>query len=271
MKIAVFYENIAEGAKALCITNEEAFTRLKAEGLTSIYLSSYSILRDWDNLSPIFEKLGLDIEGVYGFTDFAHNPTSGEGRDVIDVAARVGARNVLIVPGTCQGKPEEMPSVVQNIIAGMTDSAAYGKEKGIPVSMEDFDGLDAPYCTLQGLRQFMDAIPDLCCSYDTGNFVMYHEDSAAGLELFLDRLCTMHLKDRSETPVHPTDKCKTCADGAPTYPAPVGSGTIRMDAILKRLKESGYQGNVIVELFDTGAEYMLDAAIESLRWLRERV
>lgn len=51
----------------------------------------------------------------------------------------------------------------------------------IAVSMEDFDGLEAPYCTIAGLNDFLTDVPGLACSFDTGNFIMYQENELEGI------------------------------------------------------------------------------------------
>jgi sugar phosphate isomerase/epimerase len=66
----------------------------------------------------------------------------------------------------------------------------------IAVSMEDFDGLEAPYCTIAGLNDFLTDVPGLACSFDTGNFIMYQENELEAFQLFRDKICTVHLKDR---------------------------------------------------------------------------
>ncbi len=233
MKIAVFYENIKDGVQAKGITMKEELTSLKSVGMDLLYISGFSIRAEWDTLKPLLDELNIGIEGVYDFCDFAHNmpagfPPAATYTEVIDEAVMVGAGNVLIVPGTLSDDASRHETEKAIMIEKMTEAVAYGKQKNMKVSMEDFDGKEAPYCTIAGLKEFMDKIPGLYCSFDTGNFVMYHENEYDALKVFEDRLCTIHLKDRSNTSVYPDDQYKVCADGQKIYPSPVGCGTMQI-------------------------------------------
>lgn len=137
----------------------------------------------------------------------------------------------------------------------------------IAVSMEDFDGLEAPYCTIAGLNDFLTDVPGLACSFDTGNFIMYQENELEAFQLFRDKICTVHLKDRRKEAKYPDDKAKICADGSLSYAAETGRGYIHIKEILDLLKEQNYPGNVIVELYDYSPEHMLEGIGESVSWV----
>ena len=130
--------------------------------------------------------------------------------------------------------------------------------------MEDFDGLEAPYCTIAGLNDFLTDVPGLACSFDTGNFIMYQENELEAFQLFRDKICTVHLKDRRKEAKYPDDKAKICADGSLSYAAETGRGYIHIKEILDLLKEQNYHGNVIVELYDYSPEHMLEGIGESV-------
>ena len=100
---------------------------------------------------------------------------------------------------------------------------------------------------------------------------MEHEDELQAFELFKDRICTMHLKDRAKEGRYPDVRSKACKDGALEYPAPVGQGYIRMKEILDRLKEMNYQGNLIVEMYDYSPVHMLEGIRESVCWVKKTI
>lgn len=275
MKIAVFYENIKEGLEQGHVTIRQALERLKDAGLTMLYANARGLEADWEMLSPVLEELGIGIEGLYDFCDFAGTspaelPPSADYHELIDTAVKVGADNVLVVPGLLSMNPDTMGEEKNRLIKGVSEAVAYGNQKGIKVSMEDFDGLEAPYNTIAGLNEFMEKIPGLYCSFDTGNFVMYHEDEYGAFRVFEKYMCTMHLKDRSDVPVYPKDKAKICHDGIKIYPSPVGYGTMKIEKILDEAIAHGYNGNVIVELFDCDADHVIEAAEKSVRWISEK-
>ncbi len=272
MKIAVFYENAAEGADACGIPVRDALAGLQQAGMELLYLSIYSMREKEEEILPLTGSLGLGIEGLYGFYDLGHCPEDESWREMIDAAKRVGAANVLIVPGMIPaGEEAERETLIRNMKNALSRAVNYGREAGVAVSMEDFDGLEAPFCTIAGLADFLNDVPGLKCSFDTGNFVMYHDDELEAFHLFRDRLCTVHLKDRRTEARFPDDRAKACADGSLCYPAATGSGYIRMKEILDLLKEQQYPGNVIIELFDYSPQHMLEGLRESVSWTMGQV
>ena len=96
---------------------------------------------------------------------------------------------------------------------------------------------------------------------------MYQENELEAFQLFRDKICTVHLKDRRKEAKYPDDKAKICADGSLSYAAETGRGYIHIKEILDLLKEQNYPGNVIVELYDYSPEHMLEGISESVSWV----
>lgn len=273
MHIAAFFENIFAGAQAEGITVKEALRRMMDAGLEKIYISPQGIEdAGGEALIATLQELRLPVEGLHSWFDLAHCPEDESYRDLIDMAVRLGAPNVLIVPGLIPKEDvDRRGQMIENIKNALVKAVAYGKEKGVAVSMEDLDNLDAPFCTADGLDWFMQNVDGLQCSFDTGNLVMYHEDEAEAFERFRDKVCTMHLKDRSLTRLHEKDWPLVCADGAICYPAPVGSGFIKIAEIIGKLKQQGYEGGLIAEIYGCDGEYMLDSIARSIRWIKSQI
>lgn len=272
MYIAAFFENIAEGAKAKGIPLREALEQVRDAGMEKIYIGTGSIESMGEPLFQLLEEMQLPVEGLHGWCNCKEQPDDGKYKDFVDYAVRCGAPNILIVPGMITPEEEDRrEEILQNMKVAMTKAVAYGKEKGIIVSMENFDGMTAPYNSVQGLNWFMQEVDGLQCSFDTGNFVVYHEDELQALEVFLDKICTLHVKDRSKTRLQENDRAFTCADGVELFSAPVGSGFMQIKEIINRLKETGYDGGLIAELYGCDAENMLDRILQSVRWLKENI
>ena len=269
MKIAAFYENIYEGVRATGRRMEEALAELRDAGLEMLYFSFDSLKRDRAQLAGTMEKLGLGVEGVHGFCDFAADPDTERFREMIDLAADAGAGNFLIIPGLFASGNTGRD--LKRMAEGVRKAAEYGREKHMPVLMEDFDGLLSPYNCIAGLRYFMERVEGLECAFDTGNFAAFHEDELEAFEVFADRIRTVHLKDRSLTRRHEGDTPFVCADGKPVYACAIGSGYIRIGEVLERLKRRGYGGNVIAELYACDPRYVVQDAVDSVRWLKERL
>ena len=267
MKKAVFYENIFDGVQASGADMERTLAGFREEGMELLYLSPDSWVRDRESLSPMLRKLGIGIEGMHGWCDFPQNPDSLRYREMIDLAAEAGAGNLLIVPGMLH--TGDTAAAVDAIVRGMRKAVEYGRERGIPVLMEDFDGLLSPYNSIFGLRYFLENVEGLGCAFDTGNFVIFHEDELKAFDLFAEKIQTVHLKDRLADPVHPNGYANICADQKPAWACAIGSGYIQIAEILNRLRRRNYSGNIIVELYGVDPAFVLEDVSRSLRWLRQ--
>ena len=272
MKIAAFYENIKMGAENAGISMEEALTQLKEAGMDNLY-ADYAVLRaDFSWLAPVMEKLEIGLEGLYAFTDFAHNPEGESYRECVDLAAQLGAGNVLLIPGNILPEEQEhAEELTENMRKGLEIAAAYAKEKGLCVTLEDFDGPVAPYNCLKGLKWFLENVRGLYCAFDTGNFIMCSEDSLEAFEALKSYIVTVHVKDRSTSPVNPGDIAKTCLDGSVVYPCPAGRGYIRIEEMIKQLKAMNYNGGLIAEMYDCDPDTMLAEIGNSIRYLKSMI
>lgn len=287
MKVSAFYENILEGAGNDELEIRKALAQLKEDGMETVYIS-YDTLRNdaEENTAKMLRELGLGMEGIYGFFRFEKDPLDDSYRDMIDRAVKMNAGNVLLVPGfILEADRERRGQLLENMWTGLKNAVQYGNERGTAVSIEDFDGLDAPYCCIKGVAEFLENVPGLQLSFDTGNFVMYHEDELEALELFRDKICTVHMKDRGRVDApaggkdspRGTDQKKeeseqpviVCADGEKVCTVPVGSGFIHMKEILSGLRNHGYDGGLIAEMYGHSAENMYSGLRESVRWIRE--
>ena len=269
MKISVFYENLYEGARAAGVRTEEFLAQLRDAGMDSIYLNAESWQRDRDMLRESLKKLDLRVSGMHAFCDFPSDPETLRYREIVDLAAESGADNLLLIPGMLSGGNTRRD--LDRMLEGMKRTAEYGRSVGMPVLMEDFDGLLSPYNCIAGLQSFLDSVEGLGCAFDTGNFAAFHEDELEAFELFADRIQAVHLKDRSRAPQHEGNTPFVCADGEKVYACSVGSGMIRMAEILQRLQDRNYRGNLIVELYACDPRFFMKDALDSLCWLRKQL
>ena len=266
MKIAVFYENIYDGVRETRASMEDTLARLRDEGMALLYVSADSWKRDGKTLSGIMNRLGIGLEGMHCFLNYPEGASDRDSRDMVHLARDAGAGNLLIVPGflSTGNSVRDMGAILD----GVRCAAAYGREEGLPILMEDFDGLSSPSNCMAGLQYFLEQAPGLGCAFDTGNFAAFHEDELAAFDLFADKIETVHLKDRAPAPRHEKDTPFRCADFTPVYACRIGSGSIRIAEILNRLKARHYPGNVIVELYCCDARHVLSDITASVRWLR---
>lgn len=98
----------------------------------------------------MLQELELGVEGLYGFIFFDHSPLDESYKNMIDMAVKVNAGNVLFVPGFITEEDQSNEKQIkENMWTGLKNAVEYGEEKGVAVSIEDFDGLTAPYCRIK--------------------------------------------------------------------------------------------------------------------------
>ena len=119
----------------------------------------------------------------------------------------------------------------------LKELVAYGKEKNILVTLEDFDGPVQPFARMYQLLRY---------TLDIGNFAFSDEDVSYAAWLLKDYIVHVHCKDRNADPA---------LTGEHRYnrgllAAAVGSGYLPMKEILDRLKESGYEDYLAIEHFN---------------------
>ena len=270
MRISAFYENIVSGLQSTNMSLDTALKELKNAGLDTLYANAGVMRGDYPRIQPLLKKYQIGIEGLYEFMDFSHKPWDRRYRKVIDLAQELGATHVLLVPGfVLPGEEKHKERMIRRMIKGLARAAAYGKKKNIMVTLEDFDGPDAPFNSIDGLARFLDETPGLTCAFDTGNFIMYHEDELAAFARFKDKTTVVHVKDRSEVPVCPGDIKKACIDGTYTYPCTPGKGTIHIPEIIAQLKKMQYDGCLISEMYDCDPDSMIAELSDSLHHIKD--
>ncbi len=252
MKIAVFYEHIAEAAQQENITPVKSiYEKVKSFGIDAVEIDYERAVKEEDFLFRDLKEADLSVSCMYGFFDFVHGSTVEDGKRMVDFADKHDIRKVMLIPGFLK-KVEFIPFLYQKkldkMIVALTNICEYAKSRNIMVVLEDFDGKEAPFATAEQLSVFLKRIPDLYCAFDTGNFLYSGEDSLKVLPVFLDRIRHVHCKDRTFT-AKEGEEPKETVDGKKMYSCAVGSGCIQMKEILDQIIGSGYDGYLSIEHF----------------------
>ena len=174
----------------------------------------------------------------------------------------------MIIPSGAENKPftEEDFSIVFEALRRL---CAMAKDYGIIVTVEDFDGNDIIINNTQALKKAFDAVPQLCHSFDTGNYAFFQESEIEAFALFKDRIKHVHLKDRAFAPPTSDAVPQILSDGTTSYPCAVGMGGIKIRECLRLLAEMGYDGYFSVEHF--GHPKMKEAIRDSAMFLEHAV
>jgi len=273
MKLSVFFDHVLQAQEQTGKSLEELLAGGRNAGIEAVeinltYLCEHSYVID------ALKTADLGISCIYEFYDMGHFDETEKAKKHVDTAVSVGAKRILVVPGFLSGEASEemqkcMPDAekiatffecskeIKCMAEGLSFVAKYGAENGVTVTVEDFDGLDSPLAGMYGIHWFLQKVPELMYTLDTGNFLFYKENVMDAFELLKERIAHVHCKDRQ-----------------PEINASVqtGTGYIPFKEIIDKLKEIQYDGFLAIEHFDVeGQEECMKGSTEFLRGLVEKL
>lgn len=264
MKLTVFYEHVREACRQSGKTLSEVCQVLKDNNIMGVEMDYLELT---DELAAELRDKEVPIYNVYCHFDWGNKPAEdsedAEWVKVLEKLDRLDIHSMLVIPGFV--KPGQDCKVLsQNMLEGCKLLCKKAKEMGIAVNMEDYDDSVAPYATYEGVRWFLDGVPELGCAFDTGNFYYSDEDALDAYEVLKDRIAYVHCKDRS-LEVKPGENPKATISGVDMYSASVGSGVIPMTKLVELIKATGYDGVWAIEHF--GSQNQLEDIVKSADYL----
>ena len=205
---------------------------------------------DADDLTgtELLKKKGMQVSSIYRNYRWQDEIDTGSMEDHISIALRLGASRIMAIPGFYSGDAGTKDRELENMHEGMRKLAALAKENGLILTIEDYDNVYSPIATMEGMNTFLEAVPDLWVTLDTGNFLFSAQDALVAEQMFLPRIKHVHLKDRLWSKSGEGDILE-CTDGRILYPCAVCDGDIAMGEVLRILAGSGYDGYVVTEFF----------------------
>ncbi|MFD1177905.1 sugar phosphate isomerase/epimerase family protein [Paenibacillus puldeungensis] len=267
MQLSVFYNHILVASEQTGLSVDEVLRRVRSFGISAVELGRDEIGSDKEKFKEQLSKAKIAVSSIYETFDFGHAPDAGPGLELIDTAYDFGASKVLVIPGFIEtsASVEERNLALQRMAATLREICDYAEEKGITVTMEDFDDNRAPYASSDELVWFLSEVPKLGCTFDTGNFIFTGENELGAFGKLADRTVHVHCKDRSLDEQN-GGIVKITLNGTRLYPSPAGSGIIQIQEIINRLQTLGYDGTLVIEHFDSVDE--LAYMEQSAKWLR---
>ncbi|AIQ44328.1 sugar phosphate isomerase/epimerase family protein [Paenibacillus sp. FSL R5-0912] len=266
MKLSVFYNHIVKASEQSGLPLTDVLDKVHAYGIEAVELDLEEALTGTEAMIKRLDAAGLSVASMYAFFDFGNQPAPEPGYAFIDTAAYMGAGKVLVIPGFMEetASPEQRSQALQSMAAALNAICDYAERKGIRVTMEDFDDIRAPFSSADALLWFLEQVPKLAITFDTGNFIYRGEDELEAFAKLKERTVHVHCKDRSleDNGGEP----RISVSGIPLYPSPVGSGCIRIAEVLRMLKAEGYADTLAIEHFD--AVDQLGYMEQSAAWLR---
>ncbi len=264
MKISIFYQHIVKAAEETGMPVAEVMRILKSEGLEAV---EFAVLHADTVAMDALQRAGLSVSSLYEY-DSVFNGEIEAGLALVDKAKEIGCRTVMVVPGVY---PEDMKknSAMEKSRIPLQKIAEYGAEKGITVTVEDYDGARTLFDTSADLRLFGDSIPSLYYTFDSGNFFTV-ENPLLALRTLKSKIRHVHLKDCALAPMQGCTKARQMRSGITVYDVPFGHGVLPCTQILQELKNFGYDGFLCLEhAADAGA--MMDVNLAAVRWVKNHI
>ncbi len=292
IRLSIFYEHLREAMEQTGKSLEELLSMAREAGIRGVEMEFTTLVKR-PELNRIIQNAGMEISNLYQFFDFGNKYAAGmhTGRKMIDTAKAMGIARVMIIPGFLSPEQasdltkvsasyEETAAYMEGIaeILAMRDAIAelteYATERGIMVSLEDFDSFTSPIARMNQLRWFLEQVPGLKHTLDMGNYAFSNESAAEAYELFKDQIGHVHCKDRGEEKEEDPEIWEglglpygeTLTHRRGIKPVPVGEGYLPIAELVKKLKDQGYQGYFAIEHF--GAPDQLGFMQKSAEYLR---
>ena len=264
MRISVFYDHILNASKQTGKPVEDILSEAAAAGIQAVELDLHNFTDTVDHLKLISDA-AIKAACINAHYSMDRSFDAVQANAHIDAALQAGTNTILVVPGylseeegSALGKVihdkaatftflENCPAAVR-IADGLAKIVEMGSQKGITVTIEDFDNTTSPLSGLNAMLWYLEKIPGLMCTFDTGNFVTHNDDLFEALEALKDRVVHVHCKDRGE--------------GVVSF----GGGHLPCREILKKMKEDGYDGYGAIEHY--GAIDHLSAILQSTAFMK---
>lgn len=242
LKAGTFFHHIVQAAKERGEAVEDTIEWAVGLGYSAAEL-------DADDLpgTEFLAKKGMQVSSIYRNYRWNEKIDRGQMEDHVRIAERLGAKMIMAIPGFYSDKNHDRTEL-EKMHEGMAMLSALARENGLILTIEDYDNALSPIATMEGMNTFLEAVPELMVTLDTGNFIFSEEDVLAAEDRFLSKIRHVHLKDRLWSCAGKGDILESTG-GRRMYPCAVGDGDIKMEAVLERLAEINYRGYVMTEFF----------------------
>ncbi len=280
MKYSVFYHHIACAAQELGCSLGDMLEQVRFWGISHVELDRDAVGQEDDAILTLSAQLtahGLQPSSIYGFYDWANGPLPGEDDLLLRQATLLGCGRVMVIPGfyTDLQNSEKCRAEQARMIEGTRRLTELAAARGLTVTIECFDDARSPIATIGGMEAFLQAIPALMVTLETGNFRFSGEDILLAQQRFCDRVRHVHLKDRFLPDCCPGGAPQemlvgdpvTAVTGETLYPCAVGQGHMPIRQVIRNLARQGYDGIMTIEHF--GAASYAQAIRASIDWLKK--
>jgi L-ribulose-5-phosphate 3-epimerase len=263
-QISCFFDHILEAAEQSGKTIPEILKLCHEWKISALEINNQTLVNNPD-YEKIIQDAGFSYNCLYDFYDWESSTDFAKAKDHIDRANHLNCRKILIVPGfftedeakqfeDCSDYKKTSEKLESNqksvqIKQMLCKAVQYASEKNITVTIEDFDDKKSPVCKTNQILWYLQNVPGLKWTFDTGNFEYSAENALNSYEKLKSYMANVHTKDR----------------GPYLSSVPTGSGILPMTEILQKIKKDFSTINFSIEHF--GASSQLDFLQKSATYL----
>ncbi len=269
MKLSIFFDHAMQATEQSGKSIDEILSAAVAAGIDAVDINNSNIARN-PIMLPAIRKAGMKVACSFEFYNWGGDEYGSYERfkGHLANAKAEGQTKILVIPGFLSeeeartlnalldeiGIPET-PVIDPKLDAFMKSNESIVKmaemlrgavklaaEEGITVTLEDFDGFNAPFARVLGLLWFMQNVDGLRFTLDTGNFIYSDERMEDGYALLKDYIVHVHTKDRGVEEKYVGFKHKRGM-----APAATGEGYMPIAEYVRKLIEGGYNGYFAIE------------------------
>lgn len=168
--------------------------------------------------------------------------------DAIPIALALDTRTIRVFSGNLS-EGFTFDSALGFIVEGLREAAATAAAEGVTLCLENHGKLAGTGSQVLDILERVGS-PALKSTFDTGNFLLVDEEPLQALDILISRVGHVHIKDFAEDPAGRY----VSLGGSKFEGTAAGQGQVRLDAIVRRLGESGYSGEYVLEYEGTGNE-----------------
>ena len=264
MKIGVFLEHMREAGAQTGLPLEKVAFETAQMGIEFVHVNGEYWMENEARVDDLLDRAGLYVGSVDNIFQFTQGRDLDKAEKLIRFLSRKGVKQLLLIPGFVH-EAQSRPSAMDEAARHMKELMYLSRSLHVQCSLEDYDNCTAPFGTWQELKWYVEQIPELKISFDTGNFAYFGQDAREAYEQLKPYICMVHAKDRKSAG-REGEKPLIALDGSSLYPSAVGSGEMHIRPILSDLLASGFDGGVLIEHFGS-ADMMADMR-RSAAWLK---
>lgn len=264
MKIGVFLDHLRDASTQTGMPLGKVAREAAQMGIEFVHVNGAFWMENESRVDELLEEAGLYAGSSDNIFHFTQNRDLDKAEKLIRFLSRKGVEQLLLIPGFVH-EAQSRQSAMDEAAKCMKELMYLARSLHVKCSLEDYDNALAPFGTWQELKWYVEQIPELGISFDTGNFAYFGQDALEAYKQLKPYICHVHAKDRKYTGRSAEAPLKAM-NGKMLYPSAVGSGEMPIRDILMDLKQAGYQGGVLIEHF--GSADMIADMRASAEWLR---